>query len=126
MKLDFIDNINEYGDNVVRLYEFDKSSAIQFRQLLQDTIITNKQSLNLSEVPFIETRNCNLTLRISDEDTGIISSDNTNFFCDLTLKGYEELIVLLEPFCKKETKGYKFLYDIDTPTDFLFSPAGTW
>jgi hypothetical protein len=30
---------------------------------------------------------------------------------------------LLEPFCKKETKGFQYLYDIDNPTDLLFSPS---
>ena len=34
MELDFIDNINEYGENVVRLYNFDKYEAIQFRDLI--------------------------------------------------------------------------------------------
>ena len=31
----------------------------------------------------------------------------------------------LEPFCNKETKSYQYLYDLDNPTDFIFSPSGT-
>jgi hypothetical protein len=126
MKLDYIDNINEYGDNLVRLYEFDRIQAVRFQQAIQQIIITNKKQLDLATLDFIEARNCNLILRISATDEGIITSDDLNFFCDLTMKGYEKMVALLEPFCNKETKGYQWLYDIDSQTDFLFSPGGTW
>ena len=126
MKLDYIYKINEYGDNMVRLYEFDKSQAIIFRQAIQQTIIVNNKQLDLATLDFIHARNCNLVLRISDTDEGITTDDDINFFCDLTLGEYENMVSLLEPFCKKETKGYQWLYDIDSQTDFLFSPAGTW
>jgi len=126
MKLDYIDNINEYGDNIVRLYEFDSSQADKFQQMIKQVIIKNKNTLDLATVDFIEARNCNLILRISDEELGITTSDDKNFFCDMTLKGYDQMVVLLEPFCKKQTKGFQWLYDIDSSTDFLFSPAGTW
>jgi len=126
MTLDFIDNINVHGENIVRLYEFDHSQADRFRELLIQVIIINKEQLELSTIDFIQSRNCFLTLRLSNEDTGITTSDKINFFCDLTPEGYERIIALLEPFSKKDTKGYQWLYDIDNPTDFLFSPAGTW
>ena len=126
MKLDYIDNVNEYGDNIVRLYDFDMSHADKFRQLIQNTIISDNKDLNLSSIDFIQARNCNLTLRIANEDIGMITSDKENFYCDLTTQCYIQMIALLEPFCKRETNGFQWLYDIDTPTDFLFSPGGTW
>jgi hypothetical protein len=126
MELDYIENFNEYGDNIVRLYNFDKLQAIQFCQILHQIIIVNKSQLDLSTIDFIEARNCSLMLRISSLDEGITSSDNKIFYCDLTISGYEQMLLLLEPFCKKETKGYQMLYDIDSLTDFLFSPSGTW
>ncbi len=126
MTLDYINNVNAYGENIVRLYNFDKSEAEKFRSVIQKTIITEKKELDLGMTDFIHGRNCNLTLRISEEDTGILTSDKKNFFCDLTLKGYENMVSLLEPFCTKDTKGYQWLYDIDNETDFLFSPGGTW
>ena len=125
MQLDFIDNINEYGENVVRLYDFDKYQAIQFRDLIKVTIVERKQKLVLSEVDFIETRNCNLILGLFKTDEGIFSVDQKTFYCALTLEGYHNLLDLIEPFCNKDSKGYQYLYDIDTPTDFLFAPAGT-
>lgn len=126
MQLDYIDNINEYGDDMVRLYDFGMSQAVMFQKAINDTIIKNKSDLNLASLDFIQKRNCNLVLRISNEDIGITTSDKETFFCDLTPQGYAQMLSLMEPFCKKETKGYQFLYDIDSNTDFLFSPAGTW
>jgi hypothetical protein len=126
MELDYIDNINEFGENVVRLYNFDKCQVIKFRELIKDTIVNRKQKLDLSQVDFIEKRNCNLILGLFKTDEGIISDDNKTFYCALTLESYNNMLKLLKPFCEKETKGYQYLYDIDNPTDFLFSPAGTW
>ena len=126
MELDYIDNINEFGEDVVRLYKFDKSQAIKFRDLIKDTIVIKKQKLDLSEVDFIERRNCNLILGLFKTDEGILSNDNITFYCALTLECYNNMLKLLEPFCKKESKAYQYLYDIDNPIDFLFSPAGTW
>lgn len=126
MELDFIDNVNEFGENVVRLYNFDKQEAIQFRDLIQSVIIDNNQKLYLTEIAFIESRNCKLIMGSFKEDEGIFTLDYETFFCALTMDGYKEMLRLLEPFCKKETKGHSYLYDLDNPTDFLFAPAGTW
>ena len=125
MMLDYIDNINAYGDNVVRLYDFDRLQSVKFRQCLQETVVLNKQ-FDLSTADFIQSRNCYLILRISEEDEGISTTDGINFYCDLSISAYEQMIALLEPFCTKETKGHQYLYDVDSLTDFLFSPSGTW
>ncbi len=125
MKLDYIHSFNEFGENIIRLYDFDKALAIKFRQAIIDTIISNKTGLNLMDLDFIEVVNCNLVLRLWKEDEGISTSNNKTFYCDLTLETFEKMIQLLEPFCTKETRGYQYLYDIDNPTDFLFSPTGS-
>ena len=126
MMLDYIDNINTYGDSVVRLYGFDMLQANKFRQAILDTIILNANPFDLSKADFIQMRNCNLMLRISDEDLGIITSDKINFYCDLTIGRYEQMVSLLRPFCLKETRGHQYLYDIDSSIDFLFTPSGSW
>ncbi len=126
MRLDYIENTNEYGDDMVRLYDFKREQSIKFRQFVQDFLDSTENQINLIEIDFIEHRNCTLIFCISDEDEGIVSDDGINFYCNLTRKGYEQMILRLDPFCKRETSGYQFLYDIDSPTDFLFSPAGSW
>ncbi|MBI9035551.1 MAG: hypothetical protein JEZ03_13880 [Bacteroidales bacterium] len=126
MQLDYTGVINAYGDNIVRLYDFDKFQAQEFLELLKQTVIADKRELDLSTVEFIEPRNCNLTFRISDEDEGITSTDNVNFYCDMTIEGYKEMLILIEPFCKKDTKACQYLYDVDSLTDLLFTPSGSW
>jgi hypothetical protein len=123
MKLDYIDNYNGLQENIVRLYNFDKAEAIKFRNLLVDTIINKKQKLDLSQVDFMELINCNLIFGLFKTDEGILTKDNQTFFCILTLKGFENMVKLIEPFCKKEVRSYQYLYDIDNPTELLFSPS---
>ena len=125
MELDYIENVNGLGENVVRLYNFNKAEAIQFRAVLQDTVIDKKQKLDLSEVDFITPRNCNLIFGLFKSDEGIITKDNETFFCILTLSGFKNMLNLLEPFCKKESRSFQYLYDIDNPTDLLFSPSAS-
>ena len=125
MKLDYIDDYNELQENLVRLYNFDMAEAIKFRDLLIEVVILKKQKLDLSQVDFIEPRNCNLILGLFKTDEGVLTKDNQTFFCILTLKGFENMVKLIEPFCKKESKGYQYLYDIDNPTDLLFCPSAS-
>lgn len=125
MKLEFVDTINEYGDHIVKIYNFDKEEALKFQKAIQETIINANKSLDLSSLNFIECVNCKLILHIFDTDEGIFSIDNKTFFCDLTVEGYKEIVRLVEPYCNKNTRSFQMLYDLDTEIDFLFSPAGS-
>ena len=126
MELDYIEDVNGLDENIVRLYNFNKAEAIKFKELIEDVIINKKQRLNLSEIDFIKPRNCNLILGLFKSDEGILSEDNKTFYCILTLRGFINMVNLIEPFCKKESRGFQYLYDIDNPTDFLFSPSASW
>ena len=124
MKLEFINEVNEYGDQVVRLFAFDKSQAAQFRDAVQQTVIDQQKSLDLSSLDFIEITNCNLILHIAEEDEGILTHDHKLFFCDLTLDGYRNMLRLIEPYCIKDSRSFQMLYDLDTEIDFQFEPSG--
>lgn len=126
MTLDYLPDIDNYGHHLVRLYDFDKKEALEFAKVLKKTILDDLQVLDLSTLPFIKSRNCNLILRLSYEDEGIRSNNQQTFYCDLTLEGFEEMLRLVKPFCEKDTRSHQYLYDIDSPIDFLFSPLGTW
>jgi hypothetical protein len=123
MKLEFLDSINEYGDHIVKLYEFDKEEAAKFRQAIQETVINANRPLDLNSLDFIQPVNCKLILHISDTDEGVFSIDNKTFFCDLTIEGYKEMLRLIEPYCNKNTRSFQMLYDLDTEIDLLFSPS---
>ncbi|WP_405609710.1 hypothetical protein [Polaribacter sp. Asnod1-A03] len=126
MELDYIENIDGHDQNIVRLYNFNKAEAILFRDLIVDTVILKKQKLDLSKVDFIEPRNCNLILGLFKTDEGILTKDNETFFCVLTLEGFTNMARLIEPFCRKESRGYQYLYEIDNPTDLLFCPSANF
>ncbi len=121
MKLKFLENINAYGEHAIRLNDFDKAEASKFLKILKNLVSNPKQLIHLSSYSFIIPVNCALILRISETDEGIITEDNKEFFCDLTIEAYKEMILLIEPFCVKETDAYRFLYELDNPIDFLFS-----
>ena len=125
MKLDYINNINEYGDKIMRLYNFDRFEAKAFSSSINTQIMSNKSAFNLESAKYIQSQNCQLSLCLSDEDEGIIHLQQREFVCKLTLSSYHKMLALIEPFCRKEMKSYQFLYeDIDNPIDFLFSPSG--
>ena len=126
MTLDFLPHINNFGDNLVRLYDFEKNEAMEFAKILKKTIIDDFKVLDLSTVDFIKKNDINLILRLAYEDEGIRSNDNKTFYCDLTLEGFMEMLRLIRPFCLKDTRSHEYLYDVDSNTDLLFSPMGTW
>ncbi|WP_299156449.1 hypothetical protein [uncultured Tenacibaculum sp.] len=126
MELDYLENVNGLDENVVRLYNFNKEEAVKLSELIEDVIINKKQRLDLSQVDFIKPRNCNLILGLFKSDEGILTEDHKTFYCVLTLKGFINMLNLMEPFCKKETRSFQYLYDIDNPTDLLFSPTASW
>jgi hypothetical protein len=132
MKLEFLDDISEGGSypqvvptKLVRLYDFEPRQAQLLKEVIQNKIINERGTVDLSVLPFIQPINCNLVLRLSDADDGIIVTDSTNFVCSLTVTAYEKMVHLMEPFCEG-SGGYQWLYDLDCPIDFLFSPGGTW
>ena len=133
MKIEFLVDISDGGrfpdadpKQLVRLYNFDNMQAKMLRQAIQKEILENNKEIDLTTLDFIQAVNCSLTLKISDTDKGITTLDNKNFVCNLTVKKYEDMIFLMEPFCDKENKGYQWLYDLDTSINFLFSPGGSW
>jgi len=121
MKLEFLYKINEFDEHAVRLSDFNSSQARAYRDALHETLIVKKTSLEIHSLEFVEAVNCQLTLRLSKEDLGIEEVEGKHLYCDLTAEGYKNMLRLLEPFCNKESKGYEWLYDIDTPIGFLFS-----
>jgi len=121
MKIKFLKDINEYGEHVIRLDDFDKDQAILFHQILIDLAEGNKAVVVLSVCEFIEMVNCELTLRIAETDEGIITDDFEHFFCELTAQAYNNMAQLVIPFCRKDSNSYQYLYDLDNPIDFLLS-----
>ena len=126
LELDFHENVNEYDDGMVRLYNTNQEESKLLYDIILEVILKKNQRLNFAEIPFVQPRNCNLIMGMYKEDVGILTQDNETFFCMLTRRGIEKLLNQLEPFCEKETSAHQYLYDIDTPIEFLYAPAGIW
>ena len=132
MKLEYLGDISDGGrfkdvetDELIRLYKFNKSQAIQFRDAIKLHVVEQHQELNLTTLDFIEPVNCSLTLRLGSE-LGIHRENKIDFICELKVEGFEKMIYLLVPFCEKEESGYQWLYDVITPIELLFSSNGDW
>ncbi|HXC06980.1 MAG TPA: hypothetical protein VNZ86_19610 [Bacteroidia bacterium] len=132
MKLEFLSNRTvgrpyqaDLSEQLVLLFDFDPAEAGKFRQALQRELIATRKPLDLSCQYYIELINCNLILRISDEETGLTTRDNQLLYCDLTLEKYTEMVALLAPYSEKKTKGYQLLSE-ESDIDLLLSPGKSW
>lgn len=133
MKLEFLDDISDGGKypwadpiHLVRLYDFDHSEVEEFRQAIQRMLIEGNNKLDVSSLPIVQPVNCRLVLRISPIDKGLTTAENQTIYCDLTKEAYRQMFALLEPFCQRDATGYQWLYDLNTPIDFLISKDGSW
>jgi hypothetical protein len=121
VKLEFSENVNEYDEHVIRLSDFDSVQAKKLQSLINYLITDKDKFINITTLDFIQAINCKMILRVAEEDLGIWTTDKVHFICDLTINSYKNMVNLLEPFCRRESKGYQYLYELDTPIDFLFS-----
>lgn len=131
--MEYLDDISLDGkfkclsdDKIIRLFDFDAHEATKFSNSIYETIIVRRESLDLGQLDFIRPINCKLILRIADLDLGILSIDENNFVCELSLDGYLHMVDLIAPFTQLDSHGYQWLYDLNCEIEFLFSPLGTW
>lgn len=126
MKLEYLENVNDHSDGIVRLYDFDSQEIIQLCAALRNSVVDSKLELTFSSLSFIQTINCDLTLKISPNDKGISETSKSALYCELTSEAYLKMIDLVEPFSKPESTGFQWLYDLDSPIEFLLSKNGKW
>lgn len=127
MKLEYLQDTNQYGDPLIRLYDFNMLEVGDLQKEITEKIIKEKALLELHNLTFVAPINCKLTLRVSEEDHGITGNDIEGFYCDLTTERYAEMVEILEPFHRDITPGRSnWLYDLNVPCEFLISPDGSW
>lgn len=133
MKLEFLNDITHGGafpdaepKQLIRLFAFNVHEVIHLRDLIRKNLVETSSVLNLHHLNFIEPINCKLQFCISDFDIGISTTDNLDFKCQLTVKGYNEMIHFLEPFCDRDTSGYQWICEGESPIELLLSNGGGW
>ncbi len=130
MKLDFLEDMTEGGkykqvvsENLVRLYDFTPEETTRLIALIQKVVIEEQQELDLGNIEFITPVNCQLVLKVSDDETGITRQDSNVFVCHLPVASYQEMLPMMEA----ASEGHNWLYEQwISDIDFLYSPGGTW
>lgn len=120
MKIEFLPNAHRPKEHILRIFDFDMKQARLFSDAIK-LVIGEGRTVHLAEFDFIQLVNCNLSLRISGMDIGVITDDDHNFYCKMSVSGYEAMLKLIEPFCQKESRSYAWMYDLDNPIDLLLS-----
>jgi hypothetical protein len=131
MKLEYLEDISDGGrykqvasENLIRLYDFDESQTSELTRLISQHLLADKQDLDLVNARFLEPINCQLILRLSAVDKGILKTEKPGVFtCSLSEKSYTTLIEIM----KSVSGGHNWLCETsDDNIDFLYSPGGTW
>jgi hypothetical protein len=130
MKLEYLDATGNgaFPDaspaRLVRLSQFNEEQIALLISAIQ-RLVSTKNDIWLSELPFVDSINCKLKLKISDEDNGILSEgDDGVFVCALTTHAYDTMVDIIT-FVEN---GHNWL----TPGEYLDDPAflisrfGSW
>ena len=131
MKIQHLTGINPdfKDDDLIRLFDFDPIEAKKFQSIIKDNILEMGLSIDLTNLDFIHSVNCSLTLKLGNQDSGIQRIEETKYECELAKSSYRNMVDLIEPFTQKDTNRHQWLYDIDpleSKTELLFSPRGNW
>lgn len=125
MKLDHLPAVPDSHDELIRLFDFNGEEAAAFMMALSEWLKDGSAPLQLRSLPFISEVNCSLLLVITTKDIGIRRVEHGTYECLLTIASFQRMLELIEPFTQNAT-GHQWLYDLDTPLEFLFSPNGSW
>lgn len=111
-------------DKIICLSHFSKTELYSLIQTLKD--VQKGHDVVLSEQSYIDYKEIRLEMRLSSLDIGISKINEMGFVCNLSASAYMNAINLIEQLLKDEMNGFQWLYDIDTPIDFLLSKDAKW
>jgi len=127
MKLEFLP---EGSDDcpLIRLYGFGQAEAMRLREAFRALADGAKRSIPLHEEWWIEPLDdCQLELRVSARDLGVVERLPQRFDCSLNEEQWSEMVELMEPFCgvTQEQNQHQWL-NKDSDISLLISPSGSW
>jgi hypothetical protein len=126
MKLEYLENTgDELYDCLIRLFDFSSEELKDLESVIQDNVIKNGKEITLSELDFIETVNCDLKLRLSTENVGIVQLDAKRFSYEMRKDGFVNMIEKIQN--STLTEGYFWLdNNCDGEISLLLSEGGGW
>lgn len=127
MKIDYIDDVNSdyLADKMIRISDFTNADILDFYNVIQENLIKNKNSVDVSTINFIDLINCELLFTISEQSKGLYENHKNSFICALTLSEYEDMIKFIHPFLN-DPSGFQFLIDPVNHIELLLSSGGGW
>jgi hypothetical protein len=126
VKLQHLPSAPTVDEELVRLFDFGPEESNMLVAAITLWLRDTSAPLDLAKLPFISAVNCTLRLVMVAQDEGIHEVSTDIYDCRLTVDSFRRMLELMGPFSKSETRGYQWLYDLETPIEFLFSPNGSW
>lgn len=111
-------------DKIVCLYDFSRDDIDNFILFIHE-IINNETIKALDTEPFIIGPTIRLLFKKGSKDIGI-KKDTNYYICELRKKTFIEMITLIDDLRNKNFDGFQWLYNLNTPIDFLLSNNCTW
>jgi len=125
MKLEFLASGSQHCP-LIRLYDFALPEVTRLRKTFEDLSQGVSQTADLHREPGIESiDSCQLTLRSSSRDLGIVQNGPLQFECVLTPDTWGWVSELVDPFCDSPVGGYQWLSE-QGKISLLLSHSGRW
>lgn len=113
-------------DQIICLNDFNKGELKSFCKTLHNVIAG--VNVNVHEEDYISESECKLTLKLSEDKSGLKEIEYGNYICFLDESGYRKMIDLIEAFFENDCgdNHFQWLYDIMNPIDLLLSNKCRW
>jgi hypothetical protein len=125
MKLDCLSG-DTLKDPVIRIFEFTTAEAAELMDCVNDLANERTPQLQLHSLPCVLVLGtCELTMRVTRHDQGILEIGPSKFECGFTAGTWENVAGLVEPFANGAT-GFQWLADLPGEARLLLSANGKW
>jgi hypothetical protein len=125
MKLEYLSN-SEADESIIRLFEFTPAEVSKLAFRLTELANERETEVQVHALSGISTINkCELTLRLTKGDQGLIDIQPSIFACGFTANTWDNIAGLVEPFTQA-ARGFQWLVDSPGEARLLLSSDGHW
>lgn len=111
---------------LIRLFDFDRTSVAALRSAVKGLADGDSASVDLASQDLAKSvGGCELVLRTGNRDLGVSESCPLHFECVLMRDTFDDMAVLMEPFCDSAKDGFQWLTE-HSKISLLLSSNGKW
>ena len=129
MKLDRVEDINEYHDSVIRIWDFSRDDLAALVDAFSEIVSGATSQLELRTRTRLENVDgTQLIIAVSDVDKGVVTGEQPDiFWCRLTSHTWMQNITSIQHLMENDfTRGYHWLHNCNVPYELLLSFSGKW